>query len=234
MSNPTQTERPYQGLWIALEGPDFSGTSSQILRMHNRIYSIDKGHVVLTTREPTMRKHGREIREWQLDPSVDIASTGDQFLPKYGEDRIDHTLNVIMKMLAEDVIVLSDRIIYSTLVYQGIQGKTPAEVYAAHRGVAHFAPDLTLVFDVDLDTIKERMEGAGLGHQENWDTLEFQRQAIEGYNRLDDMVKESPAKDNIVHIDARPNIDAVTMTCWKHIEPLLPMPYKALREKYGK
>lgn len=101
-----------KGLMFAFEGVDGSGKTStmQLVAEELRL----KGYDVLTTCEPTKNDFGLKIRELLFN-SGEISSLAEFFL--FLADRAEHIKTIINPALEQGKIVLCDRFILSTVVY---------------------------------------------------------------------------------------------------------------------
>lgn len=104
------TERP-EWLYIAFEGGEGSGKSTQAERLASRLGAV-------LTREPGGTAIGGRLRELLLDPSTeDLDARAETLL--MAADRAQHRAEVVAPTLASGRHVVSDRSVYSSLAYQG-------------------------------------------------------------------------------------------------------------------
>jgi dTMP kinase len=154
-----------RGVLIAIEGGDGSGKSTQARRATE--YVRAKGREVLLVREPGGTRVGERVREILLDPDLqEMGVRAELFL--YMAARAQLVEEVIRPALGRGEVVIADRFLLSSVVYQGVAGGIGASLVRemgslAVRGVE---PDLTLVLDVDREEAegrsrgeKDRMEG---------------------------------------------------------------------------
>ena len=147
---------PRHGRFIALDGIDGAGKSSQIGPLVNWLRST--GRSVVTCRDPGSTPAGESIRGILLDRhDLHVAPTTEMLL--YMAARSQLVAEVIAPALARGDWVVSDRYVLANVVYQGLAGGLDPE---AIRRVGEIAtsglmPDLVLVFDVDLETAARRI-----------------------------------------------------------------------------
>lgn len=101
--------------FIVLEGIDGSGTTTQLSRVSAALRTL--GHRVHETREPTGGRIGKLIREQLSDPSGVSARC---LALLFAADRIDHLDREILPALARGEVVVCDRYVMSSLVYQSL------------------------------------------------------------------------------------------------------------------
>lgn len=145
------------GKFIAFEGPDGSGKSTQLKRLIDAL--VARGLVVRHVREPGGTPIGERVRQLLLDTSSEMTIRCEMLL--YMASRAQLVEETIRPALARGEVVVADRFLSSTFAYQGAGGGVPAEEI---EGVARCAcgatrPDLVLVFDVDEDTAARRTRG---------------------------------------------------------------------------
>jgi len=105
-----------KGKFIVFEGNDGSGKSTQILKVEK--YLKEKGYKVVTTREPGGTEVGYRIRKLLLDPAYKMDGLTEALL--LAADRNEHVKNVLIPALEDGYVVICDRYILSSIVYQGI------------------------------------------------------------------------------------------------------------------
>lgn len=171
-------------LFLALEGIDGSGTTTQCQRLQKRLRA--QGHEPVLTREPGGTPAGERIREILLDPELagldDIAE-----LLLYGASRRQLVASVIAPALRQQKPVISDRYALSTLAYQGVARGIGLD---ASRQVNQLAtggtvPDLTLMLDVDPIVGLHRRKGRqGSEDRLELEGIDFQRRVRDAYLEL--------------------------------------------------
>ena len=154
------TERPsYSGLFIALEGGEGAGKSTQAKLLVDWLQST--GREVVQTREPGATAAGQRIRELLLDPATGgLAPRAEALL--YAADRAQHVAHVILPALERGAVVVTDRYVDSSLAYQGAgRALELAEVARLSRwATGGLRPDLTLLLDIDPVVGLARIPGA--------------------------------------------------------------------------
>lgn len=188
--------------FITFEGIEGSGKTTQIQMLSNHLEEIGVEH--LLTREPGGTPIGDQIRRLVLHPgNATMTATCELLL--YTAARAQHIEQVIGPNLAEGRMVLCDRFKDATLAYQGYGRGLSIELIRhlhAREGLA-LNPDLTLLFDIEVDTALDRARHRDATR--NIDETRFEQEDFAFHDRvrtgyLDLARKES---QRIVVINAR-------------------------------
>ena len=154
-------------LFITFEGADGCGKTTQIELLNK--YLQENGFKTLVTREPGAKGLGEKLREILLNYNGEVSPNCESFL--FLADRAQHVDCVIKPAINDGVIVLCDRHTDSTVAYQGYGRQLDIEQIKKLNEIAvnGLKPDLTIVFDIDIETsmqrvgkTKDRMESAGM------------------------------------------------------------------------
>lgn len=144
-----------RGIFISFEGGEGAGKSTQIARLAASLREM--GHEVVVTREPGGSPGAEAVRH------VILSGAAEPFGPAmeailFAAARADHLDQVIRPAVARGAIVLCDRFVDSSRVYQGVTGDLePAFMQALEAAtVAGAMPDLTVVLDLDPETGMKR------------------------------------------------------------------------------
>ena len=181
-----------KGFFITFEGADGCGKTTQINLIDE--YLRGKGLKTLLTREPGSRGLGVKIREILLNYEGEVAPNCESFL--FLADRAQHVDCIIRPALSEGKIVICDRHTDSTLAYQGYGRQLDLNriKYLNEIAVNGLKPDLTIVFDVSVETsmarvgsTKDRMESAG---------IDFFNRVRQGYLEI---AKQEPNRVKVIN-----------------------------------
>lgn len=176
-----------KGLFISLEGPDGAGKSTQAGLLKEKLEACNRE--VLLTREPGGTPIGEEIRKLLLNPDFGEMGVACETL-LYSASRGQLADEVIRPALRQGKIVICDRYLDSSLVYQGFAGG--GEVESIRRinnwATGGLLPDLTIVLDLDIETGQQRFL-AKSGDPSALDRVEkkgpaFQQKVREGFLQL--------------------------------------------------
>jgi len=151
-----------RGKLITFEGIDGCGKSTQMRLLGQ--YLTERGVAVVSTREPGGTELGRKVRSALLDGGAGSVEPLAELL-LYAADRAQHVRRVILPALAEGKVVLSDRFYDATTVYQGYARGFDLELVNQLNELATggLKPDLTLLFDLDVETGLKRTMRRGDG-----------------------------------------------------------------------
>jgi len=151
-----------RGKLITFEGIDGCGKSTQMRLLGQ--YLTERGVAVVSTREPGGTELGRKVRSALLDGGAGSVEPLAELL-LYAADRAQHVRRVILPALEEGKVVLSDRFYDATTVYQGYARGFDLELVNQLNELATggLKPDLTLLFDLDVETGLKRTMRRGDG-----------------------------------------------------------------------
>ncbi len=159
-----------RGLYIALEGADRVGKSTQVQKLVKRLKTLELQ--VVETQEPGGTPLGAEIRRLVLQEGTG-SPLAELFL--FLADRAEHQHRVLEPALRRGAVVVSDRSAYSTVAYQGILGGLGADrILHLHDESGLLLPDLAVVLDMPedadrwddrpMDAVESRTAQEGLRH----------------------------------------------------------------------
>jgi dTMP kinase len=143
------------GRFITLEGGEGTGKSTQIRKLASALDA--RGIKVLATREPGGAPGAEQIRKLMVEGEPGRWDPITETLLAYAA-RADHVARTIGPALLAGTWVISDRFNDSTFAYQGVGRGVPRETIRRIDAAVldDFAPDLTLILDMDVKTGLER------------------------------------------------------------------------------
>ena len=191
------------GRFITFEGIDGSGKSTQARMLADALRAA--GRDVVLTREPGGSPGAEEIRRLVLQGDPDRWSAETEIL-LFTAARRDHLERTILPALKAGKVVICDRFVDSTRMYQGLsRGNLRAKVDALHDLMIGVEADLTLLFDMDPDVGHARAKGRGTSEERFEDFgAGLQEKMRQGF-----LVLASEFPDRFRLIDAGREIDAV-------------------------
>jgi dTMP kinase len=194
--------------FVVFEGGDGSGTTTQLSMLQERLKNIDKP-VFFPTFEPTDGKMGKILRSAL---KKEMILTPETLAMLFSADRNEHLhgSDGILARVNRGELVVSDRYVLSSLVYQGIEcGDELPNVLNYGFG----APELTIFFDIAPETAINRMSKRG--SLEIYEYLEFQQKVRQKYNSAIDNYKKNGARVEV--IDSSKTIAEVADQVWSII-----------------
>ena len=161
-----------KGLFISFEGIDGSGKSTQIDLLAK--YLIKEKKPIVKTEEPGGTKGSNEIRKILLRENNFQWSVETETL-LFMAARVDHVEKVIKPAIKDNKIVLCDRFMDSTIVYQGMRSAKAKKLSLNLFELIAINPDITFLIDMDPKialnralnraTEEDRFENYGINFQ---------------------------------------------------------------------
>ena len=206
-----------KGRFISFEGTEGSGKTSVIKEVKKHLES--QGYDVLITREPGGIKISEKIRDIILDVDhVEMDARTEALL--FAASRRQHLIEKVIPALKEGKIVLCDRFVDSSLVYQGIARNLGLEdVYSINKfAIETTLPDLTIFVDVRPEVGLKRVFDTPNREINRLDLekLNFHKKIYQGYL---DLIKKFP--DRIKRINGEQDIIDVASEAIKTISSIL-------------
>jgi dTMP kinase len=196
-------------LFVVLEGPDGGGKSTQVARLAARL--AERGHDVVTTREPGATPAGEAIRAVvlggeALDPRTEALLVA--------ADRAEHVARVLRPALERGAVVVCDRYVPSSLAYQGVARGLGVEAVERLSAWATggLCPDVVVVLDVDPEVGAARRAGP----QDRMEREDAGFRAAVRHAYLD-----LASRYGWVVIDGTRPVDDVSDAVWAAVEPAL-------------
>ena len=158
-------------MFIAFEGPEGSGKSTQIMLLSGWVR--ERGLSVLTTREPGGTAIGDRVRAILLDHAASEMSPQAEVL-LFSAARAQLVSEVIRPHLEVGGVVLCDRFADSTMAYQGYGHQLPLDKLAT---ITEFAtgglrPDLVAYLDIDVQAGLRRKQQHAQDDADQWNRME--------------------------------------------------------------
>lgn len=143
-------------MFITFEGLDFSGKSTQVKLLVERLSR--ENHTVVALRDPGGTDIGEKIRTILLDKNLNgMADFTELFL--FSASRSQLVQEVIQPALEGGLVVVLDRFYDSTTAYQGWgRGLSIDALKVINNSAAGgLVPDLTFFIDIPLNEVEKRM-----------------------------------------------------------------------------
>ncbi len=186
--------------FITFEGVEGSGKTTQIHRLKK--YLTQKGIPCRITREPGGTPIGEKIRKVLLNPKFqEMVPLAELFL--YEASRAQHVHEVILPLLKEGGVVISDRFMDASIAYQGYGRKVDLKWVERLNRLASYGikPDITFLLDCPSDMgLKRALQRNQRRKNKKEDRfereqIEFHRRVRRGYLAL---AKKEPQRVKII------------------------------------
>lgn len=210
------------GLFVTFEGGEGAGKSTQIRLLANALR--ERGLTVLMTREPGGSKGAEAVRHVLLSGAAEPYGIRMEAI-LFAAARSDHVEQVIRPALAAGTVVLCDRFMDSSRVYQGITGNLEQSFVETLERVAinGVVPDCTIIFDLPASIGLERARKRAAGPDEQPDR--FEKEELETHEKRReaflDIAEREPLRCRVV--DATKAQETIAAEVLAIIEPLLPI-----------
>jgi dTMP kinase len=213
-----------RGLFITFEGGEGTGKSTQVRRLEAALAA--RGHDVLTTREPGGSAGAEAVRHVILSGAAEAFGVRME-ATLFAAARSDHVEHVIQPALAAGRIVLCDRFMDSSRVYQGVTGNLEPDFMDSLERVAvnGAVPDLTLILDLPAETGLARAESRRGRVQRSATPDRFEKETLAIHEMRRESFRELAASEpeRCRLVDADQPVDAVAAAILHHVLALLPV-----------
>ncbi|MFW5888786.1 MAG: dTMP kinase [Bacillota bacterium] len=205
-----------KGKFISFEGTEGSGKTSVIEKV--KLHYENLGHKVLTTREPGGVNISEQIRSILLDKkNIEMDARTEALL--FAAARRQHLVEIIIPALKKGYMVLCDRFVDSSLIYQGYARDIGIDkVYDINYfAIDEALPDLTIFVDVKPKVGLDRVFSTPNREINRLDleALEFHKKIYQGYLSL---VKKY---DRIKKVNGETCLDDVVQETIKLIDKII-------------
>ena len=206
-----------KGFFISFEGGEGVGKSTQIDLLEKVL--VNKKINVLSTREPGGTEEAEELRKFLVTGDKKAWDPFSESLI-FNAIRREHINKIILPAIENGTIVLCDRFIDSTIVYQGLVGEvSEKDLLELHQKYCYnLYPDITFFLDLSpqkglnralkrQNTVENRFESLGLDYHEKI------------LNGFDDLLKRNP--NRIIRINADNDKEFISNEISYHVKKML-------------
>jgi dTMP kinase len=187
-------------LFVTFEGGEGAGKSTQIRRLADALRA--KGHEVVVTREPGGSPGAEAVRHVLLSGAAESFGTRMEAI-LFAAARNDHVEEIIRPALGQGKVVLCDRFMDSSRVYQGVTGNLEPDFIETLQRVAinGVVPDCTLMLDLPAKAGLERAKRRGAAGDVAPDR--FEKEEIETHEKRReaflDIASREPERCHVVN-----------------------------------
>jgi len=206
------------GLFITFEGGEGCGKSTQIQRLVDRLQR--EGHTVCQSREPGGTPLGEAIRDLLQHNKAGHGMCPESELLLFAAARAQIVRERILPALERGEIVLCDRFLDSTSVYQGVaRAIDPIEVAAINQfATGGLTPDLTCLIDLDPAVGLER---AREGRDAQFDRIEREALAFHEDVRRGYLELAAIDEERFRVFDGSQDVETLETRIWEAVEARL-------------
>ena len=202
-------------LFIALEGIDGSGKSTQVKLLAERLET--KGHKVYATCEPTEGPIGKMIRE-----IFNHRMEGDQrtIAALFVADRLEHLLNKqngIVKMMEDAYTVITDRYYFSSYAYHSVHVDMDWVIESNKLSAEILRPDLNIYIDISPGVSMKRIK-SDRSSVEMYETLENQKLV---HSKYAEALERQKSVEKILVVNGDQLVEKISEEIWRAVQPLL-------------
>ncbi|KND62760.1 dTMP kinase [Candidatus Phytoplasma phoenicium] len=201
-------------MFISFEGCEGSGKTTLSIALFQKLSSMS--YPILLTKEPGGSNFNLDIKQILLKFYNQIDFRTEALL--YAADRTEHLKNVILPALDKTKIVICDRYLDSSLVYQGyVRGLGDEFIRTINPLACQNLPDITFYLDLDPKIGLQRIRTQRSQQMDFFDlqNLTFHQKIREGYLQI---VKQFPQR--ICVIDAQQPLTLIQKNIENKIEKL--------------
>lgn len=209
------------GLFITFEGGEGCGKSTQIAALKARLEAM--GKTVVQTREPGGTPLGESVRNLLQYDDAGQGMSPEAELLLFAASRAQHVRELIAPAIAEGQIVLCDRFLDSTTVYQGVARAIDSKKVDTINqfAIGDTKPDLTILIDLPPEIGLARVHARSDGQLDRMEkeAIEFFQAVRQGYL---DLAKSEPKR--FLVLDGSQSVEELETQIWQKVEAtLLPL-----------
>lgn len=192
------------GVFIAFEGIDGAGTTTQAQRLHRRLPNSHR------TQQPSDRPVGVLLRQLLRGPS---EMSADALALAFATDRLDHWTGEVRPILHNGQHVVCDRYLLSSYAYQSLDA--PLEWIENINSMVG-RPDLTFFLRVSSELAARRRAQRNT-QPERFEQTDFQERVARRYETLLERDDVGP----VVALDGSLSEDTIEDAVWSHVSAVL-------------
>ncbi len=207
--------RTNNSLFIAFEGTDGSGKTTQAALLRNKLAS--SGHLVYSTFEPTDNELGKIIRSvLKHEKKYDHYTLAALF----AADRLDHILHDdygLLTKLQQGNHVITDRYYFSSYAYHTLHVDMDWVIDSNRMAAQHLKPDITFFIDLDPEECMNRIV-QNRSQTELFETLDMLKAIRQNYLSAFEKLNLS---ENIISIDGNRTIELIADEIYQKTQAFL-------------
>ena len=206
------------GLFITFEGGEGCCKSTQIASLKARLEAMDK--TVVQTREPGGTALGEYVRSLLQYDDAGQGMSPEAALLLFAASRAQHDRELVAPAIAEGQIVLCDRFLDSTTVYQGVARAIDSKKVDTINqfAIGDTMPDLTILIDLPPEIGLARVHARTNGKLDRMEkeAIEFFQDVRQGYL---DLAKSEPKR--FLVLDGSQSVEELETQIWQRVKATL-------------
>ncbi len=201
-------KNPYKGKFIAFEGLDGSGQTTQANLLKD--YLIKKGFEVILTKEPTQDSEaGKKIKKILNEETTTLPR---QLQELFAEDRSWHQKNIVESALKKEKIIITDRSQFSSFAFGVANGMVLD--YLLSLNDEFIEPDLVILLKTSPKTSIQRIQKRG----EKQTLFEKEKQLEKIWKVFEKLADKF---ESIIIIDGEKSIEEIHEKIWQIVKQIL-------------
>jgi dTMP kinase len=202
------------GLFITFEGGEGCGKSTQIAALKARLEAMDR--TVVQTREPGGTALGEYVRSLLQHDDAGHGMSPETELLLFAASRAQHVRELIAPAIAQGQIVLCDRFLDSTTVYQGVARAIDSKKVNTinQLAIGDTKPDLTILIDLPPEIGLARVHARSDGQLDRMEkeAIEFFQAVRQGYL---DLAKSEPKR--FLVLNGSQTVEELETQIWQRV-----------------
>lgn len=204
-----------KGIFITFEGPDGSGKTTVSTSVYQKL--LDEGYDAIYTREPGGIDIAEQIRKVILDPANTAMDYRTEAL-LYAASRRQHLVEKVIPALKANKIVICDRFVDSSLVYQGVaRGLGIEEVFRINQfAIDDYMPEKTIYLNISAEVGLARLSNREFKDRLDQEQLSFHVMVENGYHQIIELFK-----DRFLIVDASQSKEKVISDAYQLVKEII-------------
>ena len=204
-------KNPHKGRFIAFEGLDGSGQTTQANLLKNHL--TKKGFKVILTKEPTKNNKAGKFVNKILNQDKKLSLNKLKKLQKrFAKDRNWHQENIVIPSLKKDKIVITDRSQFSSFAFGAASGIDLD--YLLKINEKFIEPDIIILLKTSPKTSIQRIQKRGIEET----IFEKEKQFKKVWDVFEKLAKRFK---NIIIINGEKSIEEIHEKVWQIVRKIL-------------
>lgn len=201
-----------KGIFIAFEGIDGSGKSTQIQMLAERLRGENLR--CYQTCEPSTGPIGSLTRQILTGR---IKTDNRVIAAMFAADRLDHLLNEvdgIARKVEDGICVITDRYYFSSYAYHSVDVPMDWVIKTNEESAKVLRPDITIFLDIDADTAMERITKNRF-HTELFEKKSRLEKVRNNYFKAFELLKE---EEKVLIVDGTKSVEEISDIIWEKVK----------------